>query len=56
MIPSIYLNYSVGTTKPLLVSELETAQKDLEILKKKNIVLTLRAEEITKSAEDDRVN
>lgn len=49
------MNYTVGTNKPLLVAELETALKDLETLKKENTTLSLRIEEITKAAEDDRV-
>lgn len=52
---SICLNYTTGTNKPLLVDELETAHKDLEALKKENTTLSLCIEEITKTAEDDRV-
>lgn len=43
---SICMNYFVGTTKPLLVSELETAQQDLEKAQKENTTLTTRIEEI----------
>lgn len=51
---SVCLNYSVGTTKPLLVSELETAHKDLATTKKEISSLTERLEKAQKSAEDDQ--
>lgn len=49
------LSYTAGTTKPLLVAELEATTKNLEDVKKENTALTQRIEEITKAAEDDRV-
>lgn len=52
---SICLNYSVGTTKPLLVSELENANKSLATAKKEISILTERLEKANKLAEDDRV-
>lgn len=52
---SVCLNYAAGTTKPLLVAELETATHSLNQLKKENATLTARIEELTKPAEDDRV-
>lgn len=51
---SVCLNFTVGTTKPLLVGELETAQKDLEALREENTKLSLRIEEMTKASKDDR--
>lgn len=51
---SVCLNYTVGTTKPLLVTELENAQKELAALKEKNDTLSHRLEELTKSAEDEK--
>ncbi|XP_022631506.1 uncharacterized protein LOC111240571 [Vigna radiata var. radiata] len=53
---SVCLNYTASTTRPLLVVELENAQKELEEMKKKNTTLTTRVEELTKTAEDDRVS
>lgn len=52
---SICLNYSVRTTKPLLVSELENANKSLATAKKEISILTERLEKANKLAEDDRV-
>lgn len=52
---SVCLNYTAGTTKPLLVAKLEAAMKSLEDTKKENTALALRIEELTKAAEDDRV-
>lgn len=51
---SVCLNFTVGTTKPLLVAELEAAQKDLKTVREENAKLTLCIEELTKTAEDDR--
>lgn len=51
----VCLNYTAGTTKPLLVAELEAALKNLEDVKKENAALNLRIEEMAKAAEDDRV-
>lgn len=50
---NVCLNYTAGTTKPLLVFELEATTKSLEDVKKENIALALRIEEITKAVEDD---
>lgn len=52
---SICMNYFAGTTKSLLVAELETTQKDLEEAKKENTTLSLHLEETTKAAEEDRI-
>lgn len=52
---SVCLNYTTGTTRPLLVVELENAQKELKKVKKDNTALTTRIEEITKAEEDERV-
>lgn len=52
---SVCLNYIAGTTKPLLVAKLEAATKNLEDVKRDNVALTLRIEEMTKAAEDPRV-
>lgn len=52
---SVCLNYTVGTTKPLLVAELEAATKDLEAARKENTTLSLRIEEITNASEDERL-
>lgn len=52
---SVCLNYTASTTRPLLVVELENAQKDLEAVRKDNTSLFTRIEEMTKAAEDERV-
>lgn len=51
---SVCMNYFAGTTKPLLVTKLEDACKDLETAKKENTTLSCRLEEIEKTAEEDR--
>lgn len=52
---SVCLNYSAGTTKPPLVSELETTNKNLETAKEEISTLTERLEKANKLAEDERV-
>lgn len=51
---SVCMNYFAGTTKPLLVAELEVARKDLETAKKENAKLSCHLEEVEKTTEDDR--
>ncbi|XP_022642122.1 uncharacterized protein LOC111242562 [Vigna radiata var. radiata] len=50
----ICLNYDVGTTKPLLVSELEISNKKLEKPQEDVALLTEGLEKANKKAEDDR--
>lgn len=52
---SVCLNYTVGTTRPLLITKLENAHKDLEVVRKDNTTLSHRIEEMTKDTEDERV-
>lgn len=51
---SVFMNYFAGTTKPLLVAELETTCKNLEAAQKENTTLSTHLEELQKSAEDER--
>lgn len=51
---SVCMNYVIGTTKPLLVVELEAARKDLKTTKKENVKLSYRLEKVEKTAEDDQ--
>ncbi|XP_022640577.1 uncharacterized protein LOC111242296 [Vigna radiata var. radiata] len=51
----VCMNYAAGTTKPLLVVELEAANQQVADLKKDNTALTARVEELTKAAEDAKI-
>ncbi|WVZ14217.1 hypothetical protein V8G54_011783 [Vigna mungo] len=52
---SVCMNYAAGTTKPLLVTELETATDKVNELTKSNAALTARIEELTKAVEGARI-
>lgn len=52
---SVCLNYTAGTSMPLVFVELEKAHKELDEIKATNTNLSSRIEEITKIAEDNQL-